>query len=64
MNQVESERARVEASLTALREKVESEWGHWPRATPWLLALAAGAIGFALGLRRPRRRSFRRLSGA
>lgn len=64
MSEVEAERARFEARLAALREKAESEWGWWPRAAPWLLALAGGAVGFALALRSRRRRRSRRPSGA
>ncbi|HSM50387.1 MAG TPA: hypothetical protein VLA75_03195 [Thermoanaerobaculia bacterium] len=53
---VEVERARFEERLQELRERVASEWGWAPRAAPWLLALAGGAVGLALAFRRRRRR--------
>ncbi|MCZ7650684.1 MAG: hypothetical protein M5U13_05780 [Thermoanaerobaculia bacterium] len=68
MSDVDVERARFEERLQALRQRVTSEVGWAPRAAPWLLALAGGALGFALALgrRRRRRRSSRprRPSGA
>lgn len=66
MTEIDVERARFEERLQELRERVALDWGWTPRAAPWLLALAGGAIGFALAFRRRRRRASRprRSSGA
>jgi hypothetical protein len=54
----ESRRQAVE-SLAAVRTVVEEEIGWVPRRAPWILALVAGAGGFALGLKALKRRSKR-----
>ena len=53
---LEESRRQAVASLTAVRTAVEDEIGWVPRRAPWVLALVAGAGGFALGLKSWRRK--------
>lgn len=51
----ESRRLAVER-LAEAKEVVSNEIGWIPKGAPWLLALVAGAGGFALGFRRKSKR--------
>lgn len=51
---LEAARRRAEESLTSLRTAIAGEVGAAPRKRYLLLLLTAGAVGFALALRRRR----------
>jgi hypothetical protein len=53
---LEESRREAEARLAAVRTAVRTEVGIIPKRKVWLMALAVGATGFAVALRRGRRR--------
>jgi hypothetical protein len=54
--QLEESRKLAVTRLAEVKEAVTSEIGWIPKGAPWLLALVAGAGGFAMGFRRKRKR--------
>lgn len=57
MSRLEDSRRDAEARLAQLRGAMSSELGFAPSRKVWLIALAAGAAGVALALRRRGRRA-------
>jgi hypothetical protein len=53
---LEESRREAEMRLAEVRTAVQTEVGILPKRKYWLMALAVGAAGFALALRRGRRR--------
>jgi hypothetical protein len=53
---LEETRREAEMRLAEVRTAVQTEVGIVPKRKYWLMALAVGATGFALALRRGRRR--------
>jgi hypothetical protein len=53
---LEESRRAAEMRLAEVRDAVKTEVGVVPRRKYWLMALAAGAVGFSLAVRRGRRR--------
>ena len=53
---VEEARREAEARLAEVRSAIETEVGFAPRRKYLLMALAAGAMGFAVAVKRSRRR--------
>jgi hypothetical protein len=53
---LEESRREAEMRLSEVRSAVQTEVGSLPKRKVWLLAAAVGAAGFALALRRGRRR--------
>jgi hypothetical protein len=51
---LETSRRRAEEALSNVRSAISGEVGFAPKRPYLLLALAAGAVGFALALRRRR----------
>jgi hypothetical protein len=58
---LEESRREAEMRLTQVRTAVETEVGIVPKRKYWLLALAAGAAGFAVAVRRRGRRPRKKL---
>jgi len=56
MSRLDEARREAERRMTDVRSAVETEVGILPRKKQILMLLAAGAGGFALALRRGRRR--------
>ncbi|HEX4961528.1 MAG TPA: hypothetical protein VF173_11860 [Thermoanaerobaculia bacterium] len=59
---IEASRREAEARLADVRSALETEVGFAPKRKYLMMALAAGAMGFAIALRRSRRQ--KRLKGA
>jgi hypothetical protein len=57
---LEAARRRAEGTLATVRSAIAGEVGVAPRKRYLLLALAAGAVGFALALRRRRTKRIER----
>jgi hypothetical protein len=53
---LEESRREAEMRLTEVRSAVQTEVGNLPKRKVWLMAVAVGAAGFALALRRRGRR--------
>jgi hypothetical protein len=53
---LEESRREAEMRLAEVRAAVRTELGIVPKRRVWLMALAVGATGFAMALRRGRRR--------
>ena len=53
---LEESRREAEARLAEVRTAVQTEVGNIPKRKYWLMTVAVGAAGFALALRRGRRR--------
>ena len=53
---LEESRREAEARLAEVRTAVQTEVGNIPKRKYWLMAVAVGAVGFSLALRRGRRR--------
>ena len=60
---LELTRRQAEERLAEVRTAVQTEVGILPKKKYVLLTLAAGAAGFALALRRGKKRSRKRLKG-
>jgi hypothetical protein len=60
---LEQARREAEERLVEVRTAVKTEVGILPKKKYVLMTLAAGAAGFALALRRGKRRSTKRLKG-
>lgn len=60
---LEQTRREAEERLAEVRTAVQTEVGVLPKKRYVLLTLAAGAAGFALALRRGKKRSRKRLKG-
>ena len=60
---LEQTRREAEERLAEVRTAVQTEVGVLPKKKYVLLTLAAGAAGFALALRRGKKRSRKRLKG-
>ncbi|HSF38395.1 MAG TPA: hypothetical protein VLT87_01305 [Thermoanaerobaculia bacterium] len=60
---LEQTRRQAEERLAEVRTAVQTEVGILPKKRYVLLTLAAGAAGFALALRRGKKRSRKRLKG-
>lgn len=60
-DRLEEARRKAEERLVEVRTAVKTEVGILPKKKYVLLTLAAGAAGFALALRRGKRRSRKRL---
>ena len=56
---LEESRREAEMRLTDVRTAVQTEVGIVPRKKYWLMALAAGAAGFAVAVRRGRKKKKR-----
>jgi hypothetical protein len=56
---LEEARREAEMRLTEVRTAVQTEVGIVPRKKYWLMALAAGAAGFAVAIRRGRKKKKR-----
>lgn len=56
---LEEARHEAEMRLTEVRTAVQTEVGIVPRKKYWLMALAAGAAGFAVAVRRGRKKKKR-----
>lgn len=57
---LEESRREAEMRLTEVRSAVQTEVGNLPKRKVWLMAIAVGAAGFALALRRGRRRKLKK----
>jgi uncharacterized membrane protein YsdA (DUF1294 family) len=60
-DRLEEARREAEMRLTEVRSAVETEVGIVPRKKYWLMALAAGAAGFAVAVRRGRKKRKKKL---
>ena len=58
---LEESRREAEMRLAEVRTAVQTEVGIVPRKKYWLMALAAGAAGFAIAVRRGRSKKKKRL---
>jgi hypothetical protein len=53
---LEESRRQATERLVEVKQAIEDEIGWVPKKAPWILALAAGAGGFALGVKALNRR--------